>query len=58
MEEQTAKLINYLVKYHFIDNDNAVLMVEDEFSFIEESFYENLEIKTIAKALIDIYMVA
>ena len=59
MDETIAQLTDYLVRYYFIDQENATLMVEDEFVFIEQCLSGGkIKIKDIAQELIDIYMVA
>lgn len=59
MELKLQKLEERLVKYHFIAQDNVRIIIEDEFDFIEECLQNTqMSIEDIAKALIDIYMVA
>lgn len=59
MELKLQKLEQRLVKYHFIAQDNVRIIIEDEFDFIEECLQNTqMNIEDIAKALIDIYMVA
>ncbi|WP_345979229.1 hypothetical protein [Sulfurimonas sp. HSL3-2] len=59
MELKLQKLEQRLVKYHFIAQDNVRIIIEDEFDFIEECLQNTqMSIEDIAKALIDIYMVA
>ena len=59
MELKLQKLEQRLVKYHFIAQDNVRIIIEDEFDFIEECLQNSqMSIEDIAKALIDIYMVA
>lgn len=59
MELKLQKLEQRLVKYHFIAQENVRIIIDDEFDFIEECLQNTqMSIEDIAKALIDIYMVA
>lgn len=59
MELKLQKLEQRLVKYHFIAQDNVRIIIDDEFDFIEECLQTTqMSIEDVAKALIDIYMVA
>lgn len=52
-------LTNYLVKHYNINSAAAMTIVDDEWHYIEEEcLIGNDCIETIAKNLIDIYMVA
>ncbi|MBU0631589.1 hypothetical protein KKA17_03000 [bacterium] len=59
MELKIQKLEQRLVKYHFIVQDNAQIIIHEEYDFIEDCFTNlHLSVEDVAKALIDIYMVA
>lgn len=58
MELKIEKLERRLVKQYFIAKDNARIIIEDEYDFIEECFNASMSVEEIAKELIAIYMVA
>lgn len=58
MELMLQQLKQRLTKYHFVDVANVDLIIDEEFEFIEECFNTSISIEDVAKALIDIYMVA
>lgn len=51
-------LSDYLMKHYSLKHDTVMLMIEDEYDYIEHIMYENNpQIKELAQELIDIYMV-
>ena len=58
MEVKIQQLEQRLVKHYFIAVQNAHIIIEDEFYFIEECFNASMSVEEVAKALINIYMVA
>lgn len=59
MDETISELANHLTRYYFLSKADASLMIDDEFVFVEKCLdAPNVKIEDIAKALIDIYMVA
>lgn len=53
--DQVAK---YLIKYYNITQEEAEVIVNDEWEYIEEFFNDSLTPKDVAKKLVNIYMVA
>jgi hypothetical protein len=58
MELKIQQVQKYLVKHYFIAQENAAIIVDEEYEFIEECLHSQLSIEKIAQELIDIYMVA
>ena len=58
MELRIQQVQRRLVKHYFIANENAAIIVEDEYEFIEECFHIQMSVEEIAQELIDIFMVA
>ena len=59
MNEFSLKIAEFIFKYYNINRLEISMMIEDEIEFIEEAFYENeRDVKSVAKELISIYMVA
>ncbi|WP_345992047.1 hypothetical protein [Sulfurimonas sp. HSL-1716] len=59
MELKIQKLQQRLVKYYFIAQENVCIIIDEEYDFIENCFTDaNMNVEDVAKALIDIYMVA
>lgn len=55
----SIKLTNYLVKRYNINIQEASFIIEDEFDYIDEvNISGSHTIESLAKELIDIYMVA
>ena len=55
----SAGIIEYIVKYYNINRAEAILMVEDEWDYIEQEFVAgNDNTAAIVSELITIYMVA
>ncbi|MGB3961813.1 MAG: hypothetical protein WBK95_06220 [Sulfurimonas sp.] len=55
----TEAIVNYIVKYYNVNRAEIEMMIEDEWDFIEDAFYaENVNVKEMAKELLDLYMVA
>ncbi|MDD2904693.1 MAG: hypothetical protein PHH41_02035 [Sulfurimonas sp.] len=55
----TEAIVNYIVKYYNVNRAEIEMMIEDEWDFIEDAFYaENINVKEMAKELLDLYMVA
>lgn len=59
MVEFSVKLVDYMVKYYNINRIEAQMMVEDEYDYIQDSFYRGEDdVKATVKDLLCIYMVA
>lgn len=59
MTTLSAVLTSYIVKRYNINIDDATMIVNDEFDYIEERFEsDQCTIASISKELIEIYMVA
>ncbi|MDD2790183.1 MAG: hypothetical protein PHU40_05885 [Sulfurimonas sp.] len=55
----TEAIVNYIVKYYNVNRAEVVMMVEDEWDYIEDAFHEgNTTVKQMARELLDLYMVA
>lgn len=55
----STKIIDRLIKYYGINEDDARLIVCDEWDYIEQEFIkQELTAQEIAKELISLYMVA
>ncbi len=52
-------LAEYLVKHHFMNLQNAMIIVEDEWEYIEDMMLrDDVSMETMAQELLEIYMVA
>lgn len=58
MELKIQQLQKRLIKYYFIANENAAIIIDEEYEFIEECFHLQMCIEEIAQELVDIFMVA
>jgi len=59
MPASVIQLIHYLVKQFSMTQDNAMIIVNDEWEYIEEQMLgDTMSIAQLAKELVDIYMVA
>ena len=58
MELRIQKLEKRLVKYHFIAKENASIIIDEEYDFIENCFNSQMSIEDVARELIAIFMVA
>ncbi len=55
----SIKLTNYLVKRYNINIQQASLIIEDEWDYIEERYLsDNVSVEALAQELVDMYMVA
>lgn len=51
-------LSDYLMKHYSLKHDTVMLMIEDEYDYIEDVMYNDTpHIKDLAQNLVDIYMV-
>ena len=51
-------LTNYLIKKYNVKISDAMMIIEDEWDYIEEEFFLESSVENIARDLVDIYMVA
>jgi hypothetical protein len=58
MQHFTKQLSQHLIKNHDVNITNASIMIEDEIDFIEAHLNSEDDIKSLAKELMNIYMVA
>ncbi len=59
MLDFSLELIKCLTKHYNIKTDDAAVIVEDEWEYIEQEYLnEASSVESIAKELINIYMVA
>jgi hypothetical protein len=58
MTPLTDTLIAHLVKRHGMNILDATMIIDEEWDYIETLYHEELDINTIAKELLAIYMVA
>lgn len=54
----TIALRTYLFKHYAIDHTNAMIMIEEEWDYIERCMNEDNSVEYMAKELVDIYMAA
>ncbi len=58
MPMHSHELLYFLVKHYDMSRANAMIMIEEEWDFVEEFLQHNGTVEALAGELIDIYMVA
>jgi len=54
----SAQIITDLIKYYNLTHEESESIINEEWDYIEEFFYEDIASKDVAKKLVTIYMVA
>jgi hypothetical protein len=58
MQNFSTKLTTHLFKKYNVKAIDAQLIIEDEWDYIEEEYYNSSTVESVAKDLIEMYMVA
>lgn len=58
MTTYTTALAKQLQKHYAMNHTNAMIMIEEEWEYIEERFDAGCSVKTLAQELVEIYMAA
>jgi hypothetical protein len=58
MELKIQQVQQRLIKRYFIVNENASIIIDEEYEFIEECLHAQMSVEEVAQELINIYMVA